>query len=157
MNRDEARPPSIEDLVRVCRWLNERGAAYIVIGGINMLRLGFIRATEDIDLLIRSDLENEARVIESLSQLEDHAAREISPGEIAQYEVIRVSDELVVDLMSKACGLRYEDVESGIEWQEIQDVRIPFASAELMLRLKQSVREKDTLDRQFLISLLTRS
>jgi hypothetical protein len=33
-------------------------------------------------------------------------------------------------------------------------VAIPFASAELMLKMKQSPREKDTADRSFLQQLL---
>jgi hypothetical protein len=125
-----------------------------VIGGMAMLRLGFARATEDIDLLVKTDLKNEAKVIDAIAQLEDHAAREIQPGEIAAYEVIRVADELTIDLMGKACGLTYDDAKGEIEWQEIDGVQIPFASATLMLKLKQSIREKDTMDRNFLVSLL---
>ena len=150
----ESRAPLVEDLSRVCRWLNDRNSQYIVIGGMAMLRLGFTRATEDIDLLIKTDADNESRVIDAIAQLEDHAAGEIRPGEIGEYEVIRVADELTIDLMGKACGLTYDDAKNDIEWQEIDGVRIPFASATLMLKLKQSIREKDTLDRSFLISLL---
>ena len=35
-----------------------------------------------------------------------------------------------------------------------RDVMIPFASARLLMRLKQTHREKDALDRAFLIQLL---
>jgi hypothetical protein len=142
------------DLVRICRWLNDRGAEYIVIGGMAMLRLGFTRATEDIDLLVGNSPANEALVIDAIAQLEDHAAREIQPGEIARYEVIRVADELVIDLMGKACGITYEQAKDRVDWQEVGDVRIPFASSALMLELKRSVREKDVLDRQFLVALI---
>jgi len=148
------RAPLLEDLVKICRWLNERGARYLVIGGMAMIRLGFTRATEDIDLLVETSPQNEAQVIDALAQLEDHAARELRPGEIGQHEVIRVADELVIDLMGKACGLTYEQARDGIEWQEIDGVSIPFASAQLMLELKKSIREKDTLDRGFLLALL---
>lgn len=38
----------------------------------------------------------------------------------------------------------YEDAAGGIETEPIDGVPIPFAGAELILKLKQSLREKDT-------------
>jgi hypothetical protein len=46
----ESRPPTLDDLIELCRRLNEEGAGYVVIGGMAVLQLGFARATEDIDL-----------------------------------------------------------------------------------------------------------
>jgi hypothetical protein len=42
----------LTDLLKLCRSLNDAGANYIVIGGMAMVQAGFVRATEDIDLLI---------------------------------------------------------------------------------------------------------
>jgi len=50
---------SLEDLLLLCRQLNHGGAKYIVIGGMAIIRLGFTRATEDIDLLVDSSPENQ--------------------------------------------------------------------------------------------------
>lgn len=36
----------------LARELNRLGARFVVIGGVAMHRLGFIRATDDLDLLI---------------------------------------------------------------------------------------------------------
>ena len=46
------RVPNDADLVSLARELNRLGVAYLVVGGFAINRLGFIRATEDIDLLI---------------------------------------------------------------------------------------------------------
>ncbi len=151
---EASRPARLEDLVRLCRALNERKAKYIVIGGTAMIQLGFVRATEDIDLLVSTEPGNEGRVIQAVGTLADHAALEIKPGEIEEFEVIRVADEIVVDLMARATDVKYAGAEDQIEWREIQGTRIPFASAGLMLRLKQGLREKDILDRRFLEALL---
>lgn len=156
MSELESRPPTLEDLIQLCSKLNAAGARYIIVGGMAMLQLGFVRATEDIDILIEDSEANEAKVISVLSELPDHSAAEIRPGEIAQYEVIRVADEIVVDLMAKACGKTFRDAESGIIWVEHSGVRIPFAGPELMIALKQSIREKDRLDLAFLKSLIAR-
>jgi hypothetical protein len=148
-----SRPATLEDLVALCSALNNRGARYVIIGGTAMIQLGFVRATEDIDLLIQTG-ENERKVIDGVATLPDHAAKEIQPGEIEKYEVIRVADEIVVDLMAKATGISFEMAEPFIEFHEIRGVKVPFASAQLMLKLKQGVREKDVLDRRFIEALL---
>lgn len=150
----ESRPPELRDILELARALNSRGAQYLIIGGIAIIQQGFTRATEDIDLLIERSPRNLAKVIDAVAQLPDHAAREISPGDFDDYEVIRVADEIVVDLMASAAGIDFSEARSGIVFVELHGVRIPFASAELLLRMKQGVREKDVLDRQFLEALL---
>lgn len=47
----ESRPPTVEDLIKLCRSLNNEGAKYLVIGGMAVIQAGFVRATADIDLL----------------------------------------------------------------------------------------------------------
>lgn len=150
----ESRPPTLEDLIGLCRELNARKTRYIVIGGMAIIQHGFVRATEDIDLLVDTSLENEKAVIAALSTLPDSAAKELKAGEIDQYEVIRIADEIVVDVMKTACGVEYAAASKSILTVTIQGVSIPFASAELMIRLKQSIRSKDQLDLEFLKSLI---
>lgn len=74
--------------------------------------------------------------------------------DIAQWVVVRVNDDITIDLMTEACGVRFEDTAGGIEIEIIDGVPIPFAGAELMLRMKQSPREKDAADRSFLQQLI---
>jgi hypothetical protein len=121
-----------------------------------VLQHGFVRATEDIDLLLESSKENERRVIEALCQLEDKAAREIEPGDIAKYQVIRVADEIVVDLMKTATGIEYAEASENIMKVKINGVEIPFADLELMIKLKQGVRPKDKMDLEFFQALKKR-
>jgi hypothetical protein len=54
----ESRPPTLEDLLKLCRELNARRAKYVVIGGMAMIQAGFVRGTEDIDLLIDASTDN---------------------------------------------------------------------------------------------------
>jgi hypothetical protein len=144
------RPPEQADLVSLCRELNERGARYIVVGGMAIIQQGFVRATEDIDLLIEKSQGNQERVRAALETLPDKAVREMTPTDLENYLVVRVLDEIVVDLMLQACGISYDEAEAEIERVVIDGVEIPFASAQLLWKMKQTVREKDELDRQFL-------
>ena len=56
MDPVESRDPESGDLLRICKALNERGARYIVIGGMALVYHGFHRGTEDIDLLVERTL-----------------------------------------------------------------------------------------------------
>jgi hypothetical protein len=105
----------------------------------------------DVDLLVDATPENEARVIAAVAELPDHAARELTPGDIAQYVVVRVADEIVVDLMQSASGLSYSEAAGQVTVREVSGVKIPFASVALLLRMKTgSVRDKDRADVHFL-------
>lgn len=150
----ESRPPLLEDLLTICRALNERGARYVVVGGMAVIHAGFVRATEDIDLLVDDSPENFERIQDALSVLPDKAVREVRPTDLNRYVVVRVADEVVVDLMKSACGVDYAEAIEGVEPAVIQGVEVPFASPALLLKLKRTVREKDALDRQFLELLI---
>ncbi len=150
----QSRAPEIEDLVNLCRHLNASDAKYIVVGGMAVIQSGYLRATEDIDFLIDASLENEAKVFAALMSLPDQAVRELQPGEVSRYTVVRVADEVVVDLMKSACGITYEEARSDIRFVEVDGVQIPIASPELLWRMKQTGREKDSLDLVFLRELL---
>jgi hypothetical protein len=153
--REVTRVPTDADLVSLARELNRLGVAYVVVGGFAINRLGFVRATEDIDLLIARDHANQALVKKALEILPDRAIRDFGDEDIAQWVVVRVNDDITVDLMTEACGVRYEEAAGASETELIDGVAIPFASAELMLKMKQSPREKDAADRSFLQQLIS--
>ena len=48
----EPRTPTLDDLLLLCRSLNQVGAQYIVIGGWAVIHHGFGRTTGDVDLLV---------------------------------------------------------------------------------------------------------
>jgi len=150
----ESRPPRLEDLLKICEALNANGSKYVVIGGMAVIQAGFIRATEDIDLLVDASSANIERIREALWVLPDRAVRDVRTEDVGRYVVVRVADEIVVDLMKSACGIEYAEASLGVEPVTIGGVEIPFAGPELLLRMKQTVRDKDALDRRFLEELL---
>ncbi len=145
------RMPEEADLVALCRKLNELGARYVVIGGFAIIVAGFARTTADLDLLIDTSLENEALVYKALDILPDKAVRELKPGEVSHYGVVRVGDEIMVDLMKSACGIEYGEAANEIVVRNIQGVPIPFASPSLLWRTKKPTgRARDIEDVMFL-------
>ena len=144
------RVPNESDLVALCRALNDQGARYLVVGGFAINHHGFIRATEDIDILVDVDLENQRRVKKALEILPDKAILELGEDDFRDYIVVRVSDDILVDIMTAACGIDFKEASDFIEVANVQGVPIPFATPGLLLRTKQTYRENDIADRIFL-------
>ena len=152
----EPRAPTQADLVALCRRLNELGAKYLVVGGFAVIRAGYPRFTGDIDLVIGAGSENEARVYQALEIFADKAVRELDPGDVEKYTVVRVVDEVLVGLMQSACGIDFAEASKHIEISEVDGVPIPFASPLLLWRMKKPAnREKDIPDLRFLHRLLS--
>lgn len=146
-----SRPPTPKDLADLCRLLNESETRYPILGGFTIRGAGYSRETMDLDFLIATDLENEAKVYAALEFLPDKAVRERKPGEIDKYTVIRVGDEICIDLMASASGIRYEEAMKDQIIRTVNGVHIPFASPRLLYRMKEKTRrEKDRADLQFL-------
>ncbi len=147
----EPRAPGEQDLVKLCRVLNELKAAYVVVGGFAAIYAGYGRFTEDLDLLIDTSLTNEAKVFRALETLPDGAVKELEPGDVEKYSVVRVADEIVVDLMKSACGIEYAEACQDVVIRKIEGVPIPFATPGLLWRMKVNThRAKDAADLLFL-------
>jgi hypothetical protein len=118
-----------------------------------MNELGLVRVTEDIDLLIDGSLENQRLVRRALRILPERAIDELGPQEdLRDWVVVRVNDEITVDLMTAACGVTFAEARDAFVLRAIGGLEIPFATRDLMIRLKQGNREKDRIDLEYLLS-----
>jgi hypothetical protein len=149
-----ARAPEPDDVIRICRALNDSGARYLLIGGYAVIAHGAGRFTKDIDLLVDDAPENVARIKRALSVLADNAAAEVADDDVQRHVVVRVADEVVVDLMGRACGLSYDEAARDAEAIERSGVAIPVASPSTLIRTKDTRRPQDALDRAFLEGVL---
>jgi hypothetical protein len=91
--------------VASCSLLNRHPAKYLIVGARACWLHGYVRATMDVDILIPEDLENHARVIAALSELEDHAAAELTPHDLVENIVVKIADEVEVDVSTRAWKL----------------------------------------------------
>jgi len=111
------------------------------------------RTTKDIDLLVDPAPENVARLKQALSTLEDDAARDISPEDFQKYKVVRVADEVMVDLLSAACGVTWEQAHGSAETRNLDGVPVVVADPATLIRTKQTPRPSDAADRAWLEAL----
>ena len=149
-DRGESRAPQLQDVLDLCSALNRERARYVLVGGFAVILHGFVRSTKDVDLLVDPSAENIQAVKRAMATLPDNAAALLADDEVLEYQVVRVADEIVVDLMAAACGVTYSEATAGIEIFTVQGVKIPVASKELLIRTKDTIRESDALDVRFL-------
>jgi hypothetical protein len=130
----------------------EEAVEYVLVGGQAVRLNGFLRATEDIDVLLRPTRENGERVKRALGFL--GSARELDPAWFAPrdggVENIRVADELIVDLLFAANGETYESMLPFVRELTIEGVPVRVLNIDGLLRTKTDSREKDILDKRML-------
>ena len=149
----EVRPPTIDDIRRICRALDEAGARYVLIGGFAVILHGGLRTTKDIDLLVDPEPANVERLKRALSVLEDGAAREIEADDLQKYMVVRVADEVLVDLLAAACGVTWSEARASALRMDVEGTPVIVADVETLIRTKMTVRPSDAADRAWLESL----
>jgi len=141
-----------DPLLRLLARLGEEGVEYVLVGGQAVRLNGFLRATEDIDLLVRASRENGERIKRALSFLASSQDIELAwfDAKDGEPENIRVADELIVDLLFAANGETYASVQAHVREIEIEGVRIRVLNIDGLLKTKTRTREKDILDRSML-------
>ena len=140
-------------LLRVCSLLNKCKAQYLIVGARACWLHGYVRATADVDILIPEDLENHARVIAALSELEDRAAAELTPHDFVDNIVVKIADEVEVDVSTRAWTVSYADAIVTALKITIEGVKVPYVDLQTLIRSKSTQREQDKVDIQRLRSL----
>ena len=143
---------SPETLLDLLRRFQAEGVAYVLVGGHAVRLNGFARATEDIDILLPSSLENGRKVIRALSFLP--SARDLDPEWFApppgEPENIRVADDMLIDLLFAANGQTFDSLKNHVRTLTIDGVDIQTLDIEGLLKTKTDYRDKDRIDREAL-------
>ena len=142
-------------LLRVCQLLNDAGAKYLICGAQACILHGLVRTTEDVDILVEATEENCQRVIDGLAQLQDGAARELTPRDILDNVVVKVADEVEVDVSTSAWKISYADALSSAREAIVEGVRVPFLSLDSLIASNEN-RQQDAWDRARLLELKKR-
>jgi len=143
-------------LLKVCRLLNQAGARYLIIGGQACILHGLVRTTEDVDILIPMDEENGRRVIEGLSALADGAAKELQPRDFIENVVVKIADEVEVDVSTHAWKVTFDEASPLACSVEIDGVALPFLGLDSLIASKETYREQDAADLLRLLELRRR-
>lgn len=133
-------------VLRVCSLLNAEGAKYLIIGGQAIVLHGLVRTTEDVDILIEPSEDNCRRVLAALARMEDGAAKELSPQDLQNNVVVKIADEVEVDVSTRAWKVSYDEAAPSASETEIDGVRVPYLGIGSLIASKETYRERDQLD-----------
>ncbi|MEW6195128.1 MAG: nucleotidyltransferase [Bacteroidota bacterium] len=147
----------LDKVLKVIDSFNKHDVQYVIIGGYAVILHGFLRATDDIDILLEMSLANISNFQKALLNVyNDPEIDEISFKELQTYSVIRYGtpDNFYIDVISRIGEMfSYQNIDKVSK--VIDGVEIKFASAEALFMLKKNTyREKDKLDILFLIEKL---
>ena len=151
----EAKPPG-DLFLHMLRRFHEEGVEYVLIGGQAVRLNGFVRATEDVDVLLKPSRGNGEKIIRALSFLPAAAeldAAWFEPHPDGEVENIRVADELLIDLLFAANGESFESLQPYVRELQVEDVTVKLLNIEGLLKSKTDYREKDVLDKSVLRKL----
>jgi len=147
MTEQISRPATLDDLKVLLRSLHAHGVDYLLIGGYALAAHGYQRATTDIDIVFPANAQTGQRVKNALMVLPDKAATELEPSWFEEGENIRIADAFVVDIMLNANGQTYETLRRFRQTVDLDGVPVQTVSLEGLLLTKQTLRDKDLLDR----------
>ena len=135
-----------DPLLRVCSLLNAHSAKYLVIGGHACILHGLVRTTEDVDILVEDSDENLKKVIAALSEMEDGAAKELTPRDLLENVVVKIADEVEVDVSRSAWRISFNDAIDSALHVEIDGVDVPYVDLKTLIATKETPRDQDRAD-----------
>ena len=140
--------PTLNPFEKLLVDLVQANIEFITVGGIACAFNGYVRTTEDVDIIIKRDLENVRKLIRFLSSYGEGYGAELKEEDFKDEEgAVRIIEEFPIDVFTVMAGKHFEDLERSKNLFEIEGVKIPYLKREALIELKQdSLREKDKMD-----------
>lgn len=147
-----SRPLVDPDLAAVTAALLAAGAEFVVIGGFAVIANDYVRATEDVDLLIPDDADNDCALDVALATLDAHwlaPERRYEPGGLAGREHSRLWTRVgLVDLLREgAPPLDFATVRENAHEADLGNGRFRVAGLSSVVAFKRLAgRPRDRAD-----------
>ena len=121
---------------------------FIVVGGLAVALNGFVRTTEDVDILVDSAPDNIDALLRALSSFGAGHARELTRADFDESEgAVRVIEDFPLDIFTVMRGQRFVDLQEAVRTTAVEDCTISYLDAPALISLKEhSQREKDQID-----------
>jgi hypothetical protein len=126
---------------------------FVLAGGLAVCLNGFVRTTNDLDILIDPSPENVTRLASCLASFGQGFGGSLTPSEVTDEPgAIRIQENFDLDIFVRLNGKSLSNFASMIEFHTLPSgAKIPFLNAEGLIETKQgSGRDKDRADIGFL-------
>jgi hypothetical protein len=118
---------------------------FIVVGGVACALNGFVRATEDVDILVDATPANIERLLTVLAEWGEGHARDLSPADFGlEPGAVRLVEAFPLDMFTVLAGRTYAEYlpasqksEDGVRYLGLDD---------LIATKRHTYREKDQID-----------
>ncbi len=134
------------------------GVDFAVVGGVAISLNGYVRATEDADIIVSRSPENLRKLLDCLANWGEGFARELTPEDfVFEQGAIRVIEDFGLDIFVRMSDKTLDDFRPRLRYLETGGVRIPYLAPEDLIFLKEdSWRDKDKLDVQAMREVIAR-
>lgn len=124
------------------------GVDYLVVGGVAVCLNGYVRTTQDLDLLVEASPANLDRLLGCLANFGEGHSRELSPEDFPMEEgAVRVIEDFTVDLFTLMRSHTFADFAGTARKLNLGDETVRFLDPKALIELKSvSTRDKDRLD-----------
>jgi predicted nucleotidyltransferase len=135
---------------RILEDLNAAGVRYVLVGGIAVIRHGYIRATQDIDAVVAQDEENLRRIADLVERW-DATRPDRTPlptGAIAPDRTLHLqTPHGRLDLLTGAAEVVFDAMLARSDERRVEGVPARICSlADLVAMKRRAGRERDLLD-----------
>jgi len=141
-----------QDYKEMLSLLLKNEVAFLLVGAYAMAAHGFPRATADIDIFVRADLQNAKKLYKALAEFgapKDHVNVDDleKPGLIFQVGVAPRR----IDIINKIDGVAFEEAEKDKIIVDFDGLSVPIISKQKLIINKRSTgRGKDQIDAETL-------
>ena len=136
--------------------LVQRRIEFILVGGLAVCLNGFVRLTEDVDILIKNSPENVERLIAFLKLFGEGSGSTLTPSDFTDEPgAIRISEDFILDVFVRMNGKTFVDLMPHTRGFRLNSENsVHYLTTQGLIETKRgSVRDKD----QFDLIVLTRT
>ena len=127
----EPAPENFSQFEKLLVDLARSGIDFAVVGGVAVSLNGFVRATDDLDILVNDALENIEQLLAALAQWGEGWARELKVEDFVPQEgSIRIMDAFDLYIFTRMRGKSLNDFRPRLRYLESAGTRIPYLGAE---------------------------
>jgi hypothetical protein len=132
--------------------LNARDVRYVIVGAFALAHHSRPRYTGDIDFFVEASPENAERLNQVLEQFGFANVGVVEEDFTAADQVVQLGVEPHrMDLMTSISGVAFEEAWNTREYGNLDGLRVPYISRELLKRNKAAVgRKQDLADLDYL-------
>jgi hypothetical protein len=137
--------PDFRDLLES---FNRSGVEYVVVGAYALAHHGHPRNTGDLDLFVRPDPANAARVVEALTAFGFGSLGLTATDFTTSGQVIQLGRAPVrIDLLTSISGVAWEEADAGKSSGRYGELTVPYLGrAQLVANKRAAGRTKDRAD-----------